>query len=324
MRIIVTGLGGPAGTALATQLRDRGITTIGTDITDTPSAELTSEFVIGPRADDPAHLPFLRDLAASTRADLLIPTVQDELPAIASAATVIGVPTVIAHAGPVGIAQDKLLTAWALAAAGLPIPRTGTLGDAAWARPPFVVKPRVSRGGRGVLLVDGEADLPALTPGEVVQEFAPGIEYSPQVYRSPATGRTAVVVVEKTELKQGRVGNAAAVVRLAPGEAPDVAALAAATVDALGLVGPVDMDIRRMADGRPVVLEVNARFGANSAYAPELLSAVLAERDVWRRPVHLFGGGGGGGHTPAAGPAPLPGTHFGAAGALYASSGGAR
>lgn len=37
------------------------------------------------------------------------------------------------------------------------------------------------------------------------------------------------------------------------------------------------MDIRRDADGTPVVLEVNSRFGANSASAPELLAAVLAE-----------------------------------------------
>ncbi|HHW83361.1 MAG TPA: ATP-grasp domain-containing protein [Actinomycetales bacterium] len=277
MRIIVTGLGGPAGTALARQLAARGIHVIGTDIVPTPTAELVPEFVLGPRADDAAHLPFLRHLAASSSADLLIPTVQDELPAVAAAAPVLGVPTVISPAGPVGIAQDKLLTAWCLEAAGLPIPRTGTLGTESWARPPFVVKPRVSRGGRGVLLVDGAAHLPPLTSRDVVQDFAPGTEYSPQVYRSQMTGRTAVVVLEKTALKQGRVGNAAAVERLAPGEAPDVAALAAAAVEAIGLVGPVDLDIRRMADGRPVVLEVNARFGANSEHAPELLAAVLGE-----------------------------------------------
>ena len=52
--------------------------------------------------------------------------------------------------------------------------------------------------------------------------------------------------------------------------------MALAAVRALGLTGPVDVDVRRLVDGRPVVLEVNARFGANSAAAPELLDAVLA------------------------------------------------
>jgi carbamoyl-phosphate synthase large subunit len=53
-------------------------------------------------------------------------------------------------------------------------------------------------------------------------------------------------------------------------------------VRSLDLVGPVDIDVRRRADGRPVVLEVNARFGANSAWAPEVLDAVLADSRVRR------------------------------------------
>ena len=57
----------------------------------------------------------------------------------------------------------------------------------------------------------------------------------------------------------------------------DVVATAVAAVEALDLVGPVDLDIRRDDAGRPVVLEVNARFGANSAGAPDLLGAALGE-----------------------------------------------
>src|SRR5690606_39139068 len=106
---------------------------------------------------------------------------------------------------------------------------------------------------------------------------APGAVSCPQVYQPPTTGETQVVVLEKTGRKQGRVGNATTVTRLPEGDAADVADVARAATEALGLVGPLDMDVRRLGDGTPVVLEVNARFGAVSASAPELLDAVLGE-----------------------------------------------
>ena len=56
-----------------------------------------------------------------------------------------------------------------------------------------------------------------------MQVFAPGTEYSPQVYRSPSTGRCTVVVLQKAEREHGRVGNATAVDRLPDDAAPDVA-----------------------------------------------------------------------------------------------------
>ena len=54
-----------------------------------------------------------------------------------------------------------------------------------------------------------------------------------------------------------------------------MALLAVKACHALKLKGPIDLDVRRMADGHPVVLEVNARFGANSSLAPELLAEGL-------------------------------------------------
>ena len=45
--------------------------------------------------------------------------------------------------------------------------------------------------------------------------------------------------------------------RLADAGEPDVA-IALRTAEALGLVGPLDMDVRRDEDGQPLVLEVNS------------------------------------------------------------------
>lgn len=299
--LLVTGAGGPAGRALGAQLAARtaagaDLTWVGVDIvpvTD-PHYPVTDR---APRADAWDYAAGMRGLLARHAPDVVIPTVQDELPQVSVLAEALGRPgtapgpastVVTAGPGPAAIAADKLLTMVALDRAEVPVPRyalptefPGVAEALAWARGPLVVKPRVSRGGRGVRLVESPADLPGpsawtdLDASWIVQTFAGGTEYSPQAHR-PSAGVPTVVVLEKTALKQGRVGNASAVVRLRDDAAPDVRDLARASVDALGLVGPVDLDVRRDATGAPVVLEVNGRFGANCAHAPELLDAVLA------------------------------------------------
>lgn len=324
--ILVTGAGGPAGRALGSQLAARAaaggdLTWVGVDIapvTD-PSYPATDR---APRADAWDYATGMRDLILKHTPDLVIPTVQDELPQVAvlaqaldrtfdpdgTALTLLGPdatgtasatitargpfpdavgPVLTADPGPAAIAADKLLTMLALDRAGVPVPRFalptdfGSAAEAiAWARGPIVLKPRVSRGGRGVRLVEHPTDLtsPAdwaeLDASWIVQSFAPGTEYCPQLYR-PRTGTITAVVLEKTALKQGRVGNAAAVVRPRVGSLPDVEHVARRAVEALGLTGPTDLDIRRDTTGAPLVLEINGRFGANSDHAPELLDALL-------------------------------------------------
>lgn len=135
-------------------------------------------------------------------------------------------------------------------------------------------KPRVGRGGRGVTVRTHENGDCRLADTHILQEFVPGIEYAPNLYLADDPDRDVVVVLEKTALAHGAVGNALQVDRV---EAPDVADVTLAAARTLGLRGPADIDVRRRSDGTPVVLEVNARFGANSAHAPEVLDALLAE-----------------------------------------------
>ncbi|MGH1565359.1 ATP-grasp domain-containing protein [Mumia sp. DW29H23] len=298
--VLVTGAGGPAGASLGRQLvgrtlQGRPVVTVGVDLDVLAGAPFTHTTTVAAAAD-PAYAPAMRSVVEAFRPDLVIPTVQDELPQAAvlvdvlAASAAPGASVVVAGAHASGLAADKLLTMWTLAGAGVPVPvhvAASDLPDAAgalaWAGGPVVVKPRVSRGGRGVTVVEKPEDLDwtGTDASWIVQGFVDGPEYAPQVYRSPRTGRTTVVVLEKTALKEGRVGNAADAVRLPDDAVPDVRAVAAATVEALDLVGPVDMDVRRDASGAPYVLEVNGRFGALSAHAPELLDLVL---DEWLPP----------------------------------------
>lgn len=268
MRVLVTGAGGPAGRSLCLQLRDRGHAVLGVDMAS-------------------VVLEVLTDLAEGHGADLLLPTVSEELTSIADYAYGRCAPGVAVAVGPpaaVRIADDKWLTCRRLALAGLGVPRFALPSEvcspavlATRIGTPFVVKPRVGRGGRGVSVYQAAGSSSHRRDGDltIVQEFVPAEEYAPNLFLAEDPRRDVVVALRKTALVDGDVGNALGVRRVA---APDVTDLARAAGRALGLTGPVDMDIRRRNDGTPVVLEVNARVGAHSHHAPEVLDALLAEQ----------------------------------------------
>ncbi|MDD1476347.1 ATP-grasp domain-containing protein [Arthrobacter sp. H16F315] len=287
-RVLVTGACGPAGKAIAAQLKARGIPVLGTDIRELPDGAGFTVLPV-PHATDAERVSALRRLVSQEGINLVIPTVSEELPQLAAFRAAFGadVRVMIGDPGPVALAHDKLFTAWQLHAAGVPVPRFGVPSDFADADAamaalggPVVVTPRASRGGRGVTVVDGgtEMDWQRLPDSHIVQEFIPGNEYRPMVFGTPAHNGAApfVVVVAKVGPADRILGNAVTTRRAEAGEAIDVGNVAMAAVRALGLTGPVEVDVRRRADGTPVVLTVNARFGSNSGLAPELLDAVLA------------------------------------------------
>lgn len=289
--VLVTGANGPAGLSLVKQLRERGLRVVATDIVPGPVENFADVFITGPRADDLTLIPFLLELCRDTKLgiDLFIPTVQDELLAVSTAAPLFPCPVMISPISGVALAHDKLYTAEYASLNGLPIPSTlpGTADVNTWEQHlglPLVCKPRVSRGGRGVQVIDTAEALESgefsFSTDDIVQAFAPGAEYCPQLYRSPLTGEICTVVLAKTKLKSGRVGNAEEVLRVDTSdsaEAAEVETLAQEIMTAFGLWGAIDMDIRLMPDGRPVLLEINARFGANSAKASEMITAVLQD-----------------------------------------------
>lgn len=267
MRFLVSGSGGPAGRSLIAQLKERGHDALGCDLVPSEGS------IEAPRADAPDLVPFLQQTIEQHDIDVFVPTVQDELLAVSIAGELLDATMLISSPSAVGLTADKWLTAEFLRQRGVPVPRTYLPGEPTSF--PLVVKPRVSRGGRGVEIVDDQQRLAELSdPSLIIQDFAPGEEYCPQLFISPSTGDIRVSVLLKTELKQGRVGNALSV---KPVENYEIAAVARLAAQELGLVGPVDMDIRYDVNDRPVLIEVNARFGANSAYTPEILDAFLDE-----------------------------------------------
>lgn len=286
-RVLITGAGGLAGRALAAQLKSRDIPFLGADVRELPAGSGFTAVRVPP-ATDPEMIPVLRRLVAREGINLVIPTASEELTPLSAARAGFGrdVRVIIGDPGPVALASDKLFTAWQLRSAGVPVPRFGVPGDFVDAGDamaaldgPIVVKPRVRRGGDSVLFIDGSRDVDwaALPDGQIVQEYIPGTEYLPLVFGTPAHNGTApfVIVAERTASPDGH-GPEVPVRRAEAGESMDVGNLAMAAVRSLGLTGPVELAVRRRDDGTPVVLDVNAGFGASSETAPELLDAVLA------------------------------------------------
>ena len=276
---LVTGVGGPAGQNVTTLLLERKHRVVGTDMR--ALALVGIEFYPVPPAGAPDFLSTIHAIAAREQVDLIIPTVSEELPVFANDwKWQDSFRVLVSPAEAVNTANDKYLTAAALSNSRVAVPRFAlpsqvhSLEEVArnlgW---PCISKPRVGRGGREVIL-HPKQDWPAvirLNDHYILQEFAVGTDYAPNVCLG-RDGQAVVVVLEKTELKEGIVGNAKQVKRV---DAPDVAELATATARTVGLLGPLDIDIRRRKEGAPVVLEINARFGANIRHAPEVLDAAL-------------------------------------------------
>ena len=274
--ILVSGVGGPAGSSVTKLLLDRGFDVVGTDMRDVEFPGRV--FYRVPSADDEDYLRVTCELAVREKASLFIPTVSDELTIVATGWQ--GMPVVISAAEAVEIANDKYLTSIVLKEASVAVPRFALPSQIknpeqlaeriGW---PCISKPRVGRGGRGVVIreISDWPEVSILSDGYILQEFASGIDYAPNVFIAP-DGSDLAIVLEKTELKEGRVGNASSVRKV---DDADVGAVALAAARAVGLTGPQDVDIRKRSDGQPVVLEINARFGANIRHAQEVLDATL-------------------------------------------------
>ncbi len=281
---MITGIGGPAGKSAVDYLRKRGYSTIGTD-----SREITAPadlFYKVPGADHASFTDSLIRIIKERRPSLLIPTVSEELPIISALKKTIerfGCMVFISPSAATDIVHDKFKTATYMHQHGIPSPRSF---DGRAPREdvfnelemPFLSKPRIGRGGRGIVLYrSGDEFYSETRTGLIFQEFIPGDEFDLNMFVDKSGEVLASVVLKKTVLKEGIVGNAVEVERV---NRKDIDNLGRRIAKIMNLEGPIDMDIRLRRDGTPVVLEINARLGANVLSAPEILDNLIM---VWKK-----------------------------------------
>jgi carbamoyl-phosphate synthase large subunit len=278
---MVTGVGGPAGQAVSQYFQQNGIAVLCADMRP---LEGLQNFRLLPPASDDQFVGALDQLLDEAEIGLLVPTVTEELPKVAEHREPIrrkDCALFVSPAHAVRVANDKWETARLLMEHGVPVPASycgNSKAELLDSIPfPMLSKPRFGRGGRGIAIHESADDVPEfLSTDRVYQEFLPAEEYDVNLFAEPGGATLTSVVLEKTELKDGLVGNALTVERV---DDREVAELAAAAVRALSLEGPIDVDVRRGGDGRPFILEINARVGANVRAAEEILIAMIAS---WR------------------------------------------
>jgi carbamoyl-phosphate synthase large subunit len=226
-----------------------------------------------PRLDDPEFALRLFELCLKHDVDLLVPTIDTELPvwvAHRDEFAEIGTTIALSHADVVAIAADKQQTHDWLVAHGFPTVEQTTpaaaLADSDVWTFPLMAKPRFGSAGIGVGLVrDGEELALVARRGHelgeiVVQRVAPGVEHTIDVL-ADRTGRCVCAVPRRRiEVRAGEVSKGMTV------RSAVLEDLAARVCEALpGAYGALNVQI--FVDGdvddpdNLAVVEINARYG---------------------------------------------------------------
>ncbi|MGY2074936.1 ATP-grasp domain-containing protein [Blastococcus sp. SYSU DS0828] len=263
-RVLVTGAGGPAGIAVLRSLARRDdVELLAADMDRYASGlylvDAGARHLVRPGLSE-EFVDSLVALCERECVDVLFSTVDVELPRLAAERKrldAVGTTLAAPSLETLEVCLDKYALAQRCTEV-LPTPRTALLGETdpgSWDYP-VIVKPRRGAGSRGVHLVEDAAALTALGSDEdtLVQAHLPGDEYSVDTL-ADADGHV-VAAVPRSRL---RVDSGVSVAGATVAD-PELVETARRVARAIGLVGVANVQLRRDAEGRPALLEVNPRF----------------------------------------------------------------
>jgi carbamoyl-phosphate synthase large subunit len=169
-----------------------------------------------PRCTSAEYGDFLLELCRREGVDLLVPTIDTELPVIAALRDRLartGTYAAVSTPQIVALARDKLKTAQVLDAAGIRTPRSWALETARGMNSlpyPLMVKPRDGSSSKGIGIVPDSAALAALptTGGQMVQELLQGDEYTVNLFFDRDGILKCVVPHKRIETRAGEVSKA--------------------------------------------------------------------------------------------------------------------
>lgn len=224
---------------------------------------VADEGVVSPRSDAENFVPWLLEFCRRERIALIVPTRDEELPALAAAIDrfdAAGVRLLVSRPLPIAICQDKLRFLDFCRENAFAVPALVDDAEDDLQFPAFR-KPRVGKAGRGARRVNSAAELRAepLDPErELLQEFVEDPEYTVDVCADFEGRVISVVPRERVRV----VGGESVVTRTVSD--PQLEAETSRLVTALGLIGHVTVQAFRGARSIRFI-EVNPRFGGAAA-----------------------------------------------------------
>lgn len=263
-RVLITGMGGPAGISVLRGIAKYPFQVYSADI-DPFAAGLylvpSERRVMLPRGDDPRFVSAVIGVCREHSIDVLVPTVDSELLPVAEARAefeAAGVALVNPSAQTLRLCLDK----WALhrrCEGVVRLPAT-EVADAEFEpgaiELPVIVKPRWGSGSSGVRLIRDRAELERLPRDgtQLVQEHLPGPEHSLDVLARRDGRVLAVVPRERLKVDSG----IAVTARVTRDRALE--RFGRTVAQHIGLTGVGNVQVKQAAAGEPALLEVNPRF----------------------------------------------------------------
>jgi carbamoyl-phosphate synthase large subunit len=252
-----------------------------------PAVHVADRAYLVPLSSAPDYLDEIRTICELEAISLVVPTIDDELELFARAResfAVRGIGVAVSSPETTALCNDKLATCAHLRAHGVAAAATyvpGTLPERISL--PLFVKPRVGRGGIGAYRAQSARDLAFFVDyvdDPVIQEYLDGPEFTIDVLCDFQGRVLSVVPRERVVIRAGVID------RGRTSNDPRLIDLALACAGAIPFAGAINIQCR-VANGRPVVFEINPRFSggipltiAAGADFPRMILDLAAGRRV--------------------------------------------
>ena len=230
-----------------------------------PTSKFCDAFEIVPPISSPAYIDSLLEICSRRGVDILVPTIDTELPALAAARSrfaAAGVLVNISSEKVVDICNDKFKTSQFFAENSIAAPKryTCSASEISAAELPLFVKPADGASSINTFRADTPKELEFFAnyvPNAIVEEFVRGVEYSVDVFCDESAEPITIVprrriAVRAGEILKGRTERDA-----------DVIGASRKLVAALKPFGHITLQCIKNARG-VFFIEVNPRFGGGA------------------------------------------------------------
>jgi carbamoyl-phosphate synthase large subunit len=238
-----------------------GGTVIVTDVNPLSPAVYTADraFRVS-MASETGYVDEILAISAAAGVGLVIPTIDDELAALAAAAprfAAAGIQVAVSAADTIAICNDKHATCRALAAKGIAAATSFLPGDVPTEPQfPLFIKPRFGRGSVAAFAVRSARELAFFldyVPQPVIESYLDGPEFTIDMLCDFSGRPLSIVPRERIVIRAGVTDRGRTT------NDPRLIGLAVSCASALAFAGPVNIQCR-MVGGRPIVFEINPRF----------------------------------------------------------------